>query len=293
MLKKNSTINEDFDISLFLYLAKRSLFFVGAFFILSLVSGWLYVRYATKIFEASSVIQLNNSDKYNKILKVDNITQSEEEIASAMELIRSKVFLNNALNKLNLKVSYFAKGTFKLNEHYTSSSYDAEVNVLDKTIFGRPFYIVFKDKRNFAITHPSGTILNGKSGEVLKFKDVELKINVLNEDGIGSMIGLLKDDKYFFVINDPESFANQYASAIDVKLLNANAKTIKVSFNGNNPKKASDIVNVIAEEFLVYDVEKKQESSNKILAYIETQLSNVYNSLKPKINCKTSRRLIN
>lgn len=69
-------------------------------------------------------------------------------------------------------------------------------------------------------------------------------------------------------------------SKVELKLLNDQAKTIQIKVKDVNSAKSTDIVNAITEEYLSYDVERKSESSTNILAFIDSQLGNVYNSLK-------------
>ena len=73
-------------------------------------------------------------------------------------------------------------------------------------------------------------------------------------------------------------------AGLNIKLLSAEANTIKITVKDNNPRKCADIANKIASEFITYDVEKKAESSNKILGFIDAQLDAVYNELSTTEN---------
>jgi uncharacterized protein involved in exopolysaccharide biosynthesis len=107
-----SLLNEQFDLNLFLYIAKKNLLFIALFFLLVIVSGYLYVRYESEIFDASSTIQIVTNNEATKILNI-NGSNTESVLAGDVELMRSNVFLNRALSKLPLSISYFFKGTFK------------------------------------------------------------------------------------------------------------------------------------------------------------------------------------
>ena len=66
----------------------------------------------------------------------------------------------------------------------------------------------------------------------------------------------------------------------DIKAdLNNAAKTIEIRFTDRNASKASDVVNTLAEELKDYDREKKQESANNIIAFIDEQLGLLKDSL--------------
>ncbi len=119
MIKKTSTINEEFDLSLFLFIAKKSLIWILLFFIVAILTAFLYVRYASEVYESTSILQIKSNNTANKILNVQAPTEVQDEIASEVELLRSKIFLKRALSKLPLQISYYAEGTFKINEHYS------------------------------------------------------------------------------------------------------------------------------------------------------------------------------
>jgi tyrosine-protein kinase Etk/Wzc len=281
-MKKLLPVNEDFDLSLFLYIAKKNLIWIFFFFVISIALGLLFLRYSSEVFESSSVLQINNKNTAQDILNVDEENKNLEEIASEIELLRSKVFLKRALSKLPLGISYFARGTFKTNEHYTASSYKVETFVKDKSAYGVPFSVNFLNAYEYELSYP------GSKPEQQKFKvaewvdlpSVRFKLILLDQGHIVSELNNMNKDQLFFVINNPDKIAETYYNDLTISLLSEAAKTIKITCKGYNSKKTADIVNMLSNEFIVYDLEKKAESSNKVLEFIDQQLSIVYNDLK-------------
>ena len=76
----------EFELGLFLYIARRSLVWVVFFFLIALAVAWLYLRYTQPMFESSAVMQVNN-DNTAKMLNVQNLYELEDpnELASAIE----------------------------------------------------------------------------------------------------------------------------------------------------------------------------------------------------------------
>ncbi len=62
MIKKTSTINEEFDLSLFLFIAKKSLIWILLFFIVAILTAFLYVRYASEVYESTSILQIKSNN---------------------------------------------------------------------------------------------------------------------------------------------------------------------------------------------------------------------------------------
>ena len=289
MIKKNSTIQEEFDLSLFLFITKRSLTWALVFYILAIIAAYLFVRYSTEEYQTSAVIQINQENTASTILNVSNPLEPQEKIESKIELIRSKVFLNRALSKLPLQISYYNKGTFKTYENYVSSGYVIEVNVKNDVVYGKPFFIDFLSYNEAEITYIAN-ITGEKIKNVYKtnvwhkLNDLDFRIKIIDFKKVISNKNIVNKVVQYFVINNPENIASVYSPELNVKLLSADANTIRITVKDNNPRKCSDIANKIASEFITYDVERKAESSTKILGFIDRQLESVYSQLSTTEN---------
>src|SRR4051812_8735975 len=93
----------EFELGLFLYIAKRNLLWIASFFSIALVLAFLYLRYTPPLYESSTVMQISTNNNVNKILNVGNIPEEDENIEGAIEVIRSKVFIKRGLEHLPLE----------------------------------------------------------------------------------------------------------------------------------------------------------------------------------------------
>lgn len=298
MIKKNSTIQEEFDLSLFLFIAKRSLSWALVFFIIALISAYLFVRYSTEEYQTSAVIQINQENTASTILNVSNPLEPQEKIDSKIELLRSKVFLNRALAKLPLQISYYNKGTFKTYENYVSSGYVIEVYVKDDAVYGRPFFIDFISYSEVEISFLAPATgekvtQNYKTNVWNKLPEVDFRVKIIDFKKVVSNKNIVNKVIQYFVINNPENISAVYSPNLHIKLLSADANTIRITVKDNNPRKCSDIANTIAAEFITYDVERKAQSSTKILGFIDKQLDAVYQQLSTTENKIQEFRLEN
>ena len=280
--KRIPILNEKFDVTIFIHVIKRSFILSALIFIAAMVGAFAYLRYTQPIFQSASIIQLKNENTTaNKVL---NLTNAVEEINSiqTIELIRSKEFLKRTFNKLPLNVSYYSKGTFLVSELYRSSPFTINYIVLQNTLYNVPIYISFDQNGKAIINYTLGEVKFEKQLKTNSYTDiggVEIQINITDQNSIQQQINQIKNDSYYFTIIDSESVYNKYSSQLEVTLLNQEANTIQILFTDNNALKSSEIVNTIAEEFLKYDVEKKKESSQKILNFIEIQNKSIYEAL--------------
>jgi tyrosine-protein kinase Etk/Wzc len=278
--KKISSINDELDIKLFLYIAKRNILFPIVFVILAISGAWLYLRYTPPIYQTSTTLQLGSQSQVTRILPTADIY--EDDMAKQIELMRSTIFLQRALSKLPLEVSYYTKGTVLNTESYRNTPFTVDVVVKNPAIYGIPFYIEFHDEKNIVLNFTlkgqefrRELQANGRTS--LPEMDIIFEIN--NFNSIREQQSLFSRNSYFFVLNNPETVASGYNNDIRINVLNAAAKTVQISYQGTNAHKASDIVNIISDEFNIYDLEKKAESANNILEFIDQQLDLLFDKL--------------
>ncbi|MFN3554658.1 MAG: polysaccharide biosynthesis tyrosine autokinase [Bacteroidales bacterium] len=279
-VKKISSINDELDIKLFLYISKKNILFPVVFVLVALTGAWLYLRYTPPIYQTSAIIQLGGDGQASRILPTANIY--EDDLAKQIELMRSTVFLQRALSRLPLEISYFARGRVLNTELYRNAPFTVDAIVKDPSIFGVPVYVDFlgQDKIQLSFTLKGQLIkrevhVNGRNN----LPEMNILIDVHNFGMIREQENLFSRNSYFFIINNPETLTGAYSRDIKINVLNAAAKTIQISFQGTNAQKASDIVNIIAEEFSIYDLEKKAESANNILEFIDRQLDLLFDKL--------------
>jgi capsular exopolysaccharide synthesis family protein len=283
--KKISNINDELDIKLFLFIARKSLIYVVLFLGIALAGAFAYLRYTYQIYSASATIQISSNDEnVNKILETESfITEKQTDLDKARELISSPVFLGQVFDKLPLKVSYFYEGRILAYEQYKSSPYTVDATVRDNSIYGIPVYIKFKSKDKFELsyTKPGSPKYEKEfytAGKV-SIPEADLAVKVVNNGKLEFNEGILDQNSYYFIINNPDNIVATYSAEITITILNTEAKTVSISIKDRNAEKSFDIVNAIVEDYKTYGVEKKQESANSVLEFIDKQLKVVYDTL--------------
>ncbi len=279
-VKKISNINDELDIKLFLYISKKNVLFPIVFILIALLGSWLYIRYTPPVYQTSAVIQMGSQNEASRVLPTANIY--EDDLAKQIELMRSNTFLKRALQRLPLEVSYFSEGRVLNFEMYRNAPFNIDAVVKDPSIYGVPIYLDFIDPENVSLTFE----LKGESikrkvhiNGINQLPEMDVKVDIHNFDNIREQQNLFSRNSFFFILNNPNNLVRSYSSDIRINVLNSAAKTIQVSYQGTNAQKASDIVNIIADEFSIYDLEKKAESANNVLQFIDAQLDMLFDKL--------------
>lgn len=277
--KKIPSFNDTFDIGKLWIVIKRNLWIYALIIVATIVGAKLYLRYTIPLYETNSIIQINTEERENsQIVDLTN-TYGQSSLTNLIELIRSSEFLKRTLQQLNLYTNYYAEGRFVTSELYKKSPFFVEIENIQDNLYNKKIYVSYSTETNLVTISYEISKGNVYSVEILKNEWSEINgckiyVNIVSPDSFQD-----KNTKHYFVrFNDSEAFSNQFAY-LDVSILSSAANTIQVKYTSENAQKASDIVNTICENFLAYNVEKKQERAEKILQFINEQLEIVYTQL--------------
>ncbi len=273
--------NSGVDIGVLAFLINKSRWYLLLFFLLSFSLAFLYLRYSQPIYESRAVIQINDANRADDILHIQDVTDGGNLLAEAIEQIKSRVFLKRVVEKLDIGVNYYAQGTFKSNEMYHSSPYLVKVICKDQAFLGQEFFVELNEKQTAGVIKVGKKKWNFELNNWLRtpYFDVNVYLNdKLSASVIAELLG--EDNAYYFVVSDIDAVTSRLQAQVELKLLSELAKTVQIRVKDVNAAKSTDIVNAITEEYMSYDVERKSESSRNILSFIELQLGNVYIALK-------------
>lgn len=276
--RKIPMFNDSFDVSKLIHILRQNFIFYIIFGLIAGISAFTYLRYTPPIFDAYTVIQINE-EQNEDLLKIDNI-YGQTSITNLIELIRSREFLKRTLHKLNLYTSYYLEGKFLTSELYNKTPFFVEYQDVQSAIFNKNIYLDYNKKTDkitieYSLDGEKSIKHEIKRNEWTQIQGLKLYVNIINVEQILEN----KGNKFYFRILDDKGAFAEHITGLDVSILNFDAKTIRIYYTSNNAQKTSDLVNTISEDFLTYNIEKKQERAEKVLAFIEEQMSVVYNKL--------------
>jgi len=272
-----TSFSQEFDLGLFIHLTKKSLVWVFGVLVISIVSAKLYLNYTPQVYQARAILQLEANDAANKVLNVNPLFNEESSLEAKVELIRSKLLIKQSLSNVPLEIGYYAIGEILTNEHYLLSPYRVEI-IERKTgnIEETPVAVNYSNGQ-FKLSLGNEIYEGIRPGETIDLPWLKFKMVVINEEDLKS---LSEEYSLFFKLNNVNHLVARFSKSMDVRILNNTAKTIQISVKDNNPYIARDIVSAISNEFIRFDLEKKQRSDDKILSFIDNQIDTVFDRLK-------------
>lgn len=181
--KRVPAFNDSFDINTLLFIIKKYWVLYIIFFGICLSIACLYLRYTPKIYESSSVIQINQEANHPFDEQSYERLYGNSSLENLIELIRSKEFLKTVAPKLPLEISYFSEGTFLDFELYKNAPFFVEIDKTNIFLFDIPFHVQFINNKEFVLTYTSGNILRKHTLTTNKWNEVDgmrLYLNVSN-----------------------------------------------------------------------------------------------------------------
>ncbi|NND94997.1 MAG: polysaccharide biosynthesis tyrosine autokinase, partial [Flavobacteriales bacterium] len=242
------------------------------------IGAYLYLRYTVPIFESKTTLQIEKSDQAKMVLKVENFGDPDN-LYTDVELIRSQFILEKSIHRLGLNVRYFVVGQVRGSENYRNSPYEVRIiEVVDSlAAFDKRYDIIFNEEGSFNIEQ--GGITSGPHRFTEEIDLGAVKIVVLLDRGIATD-EILNRNSYYFTLPSTDAQIKEFSRQLGVSVLNPTAKTIQISYQNPNARLARDLVMNHAQSFLEFNQERKEQSSQKILDFIDSQLDTVSENLR-------------
>lgn len=276
-MANHSYINKEFNPLILTTVLKRNWYWILVFPIIAFTLGYFYLRYTKPIYDSNSIIQIQETDQGKQVLNIENLNSSQNALSSNIELLKSPVLFQAAVNRLDLEVVFYNKGNVITSQLYGSSSLCyKDLNIVDSAIIERKIEISGK-KNNFFINYE----LEGKKfkqafeiGKKIQTPHFEMTINCGDAD-----YGPLNEGNIFFSIKNTEVLAKQLHPNLQIIPLNREAQTIEVRFEADNANLARDIVEAVVEEFFIFDEQLKKKSAENVIYFLDSQLDSLSKEL--------------
>ncbi len=266
--------HEVIDFRKFFILLKKNVLWILLFFIICALSVFVYIRYTNVKYQSYAELKLTKRSEAS-VFGFNPMSEESSNLntlSGEVELIRSKLFLKQVINKLPLDVTYEVIGRFKNEERYRFVPIRLEYDKTCAPIQTR-FYIDIIDQQNFRISlNPEeNKWQNGKFNKAFTFGGCSYKLKKTDHFFDGEMLSVS--------INSEESLLDYIESNLSVSPENLNANTIKIVFQDYNIYKVQSIAEAISELYIAYSKEQKNKANQLKIEFLNDQLQQTENVL--------------
>lgn len=268
-IEESSSRLESIDFDKLKSIFFRSLPVIIFLIISSLSISILAIRYTKQLFQSSSVLQLDMKNEA-KVFGFKSFDDDINNLAREIEIIKSKLFLDRVAEALNYQVSYYQYGDILFEERYGNSPFKVHMINCSPSVLNKCIDLNIIDEHTYSLEYEIGgtTISNTfHFKDTINTPDLNICVDLIS----GYDFGL--DNRYFFTLNTQSSIINYINQNLSVRPLDFKAKTITISFQDHNRKKARDIVLAIDTSYIYYTQLEKNKATNQKIDFLNKQLS--------------------
>lgn len=268
---------------------------IAAITLLALGGGSIYAMIAKPVYRADALIQVEdskgdaNANNQNALQSLSSIFDSKSSTAAEIELIRSRLVVEDAVRTLHLDIAARPRylpviGGWLAARHsgkapapprlglpqYAWGGESITMSLFDTPAkyYKQPFVLTVEGERSYSLRDPAGAlVLNGRVGE---------------ETGGASTLGPVRVRIDHLVARPGTQFeltrASTLATVESVQRALAVGETalqsgvIRASLEGPDSKLTAEIVNTIARQFVQQDIGRRSAEAEHTLAFLEQQL---------------------
>lgn len=266
-------INDEFDLGLALSLIRKSLLRISLFCLIGFIAAFIKIRYSMPEYEARATVKIEDKNEMGSVMQYENIYESN--INGEISRLKSMKLFEQATMHLPLEVSYYSTGRFMDTENYKLSAFQVKHQIKSYSAYQKPINIDFVSELAAVISYQDGDSVFSKIvplNQWVSLSGLELKL-VVPPANINGLIASPRS--YYFIINSKSYVLNKNYSSLKVEVVDITAKTIGITFQGNSAAKVADLANSLAERFLDFNVEKKKEGANQMIAFTNEQIDKV------------------
>jgi tyrosine-protein kinase Etk/Wzc len=244
------------------------------FALLALVAAYVYLRYATPIYEASATLIIKDEKRGSedsKLIEEFNRISSKKVIENEIEVLQSRAIMEAVVKKLYLYAPLSQKGKVKQSDAYVISPVIVEVK--------NPDSMVEVAKVDFTYDKNTQTVLlNGKD---------KYRIN----EFVSTPYGVIKfaTNKYYtpssestkqlsFALLNPKNIADGLTHGLKIASARQSA-IVDISFRDAIPQRAVNILNTLIAIYDEQSIDEKNSLARKTLDFVNEQLGIVVKDL--------------
>jgi capsular exopolysaccharide synthesis family protein len=249
-------------------------------FVLFAGGGVLYLKYRLPTYMAEALILVEEEDNSPTadILEGFAMRPGIQNLDNQILILQSKTMIKNAIEDLPFEIDVYKKGLFSQSSYYPMSPLRIEEGSQ-----GLPYQIEFIfqyiGEENFRLSTSSKERIvvdtTGTFGKELLIDGGSFIIYPVLENE-----SMYKSrDKLFFQFYETEILVSDYTGSIYVENATRDGSIIRISHENTNNIKGLDFLTKLTEVFVASNLEKKNLEAQRIIEFIEGQLTDVRDSL--------------
>lgn len=304
MLKTNDS---DASIALLKRFLSRALsikYFYITCLLLFVTTAFLYNKYSQKVYKVNASIIPSKNDastllSSNELFRSIGTLQTDKNIETEMNNLKSFALVNATINKMNFEISYLkSKNEFfkQTTELFNDCPYFVTIDKSHQQPIETKFNVVILNDATYRLSASQNKVslynyLDNRivSENVTLYIDTICKFNETIENRFFKFsLTYNKENQtskpepgvlYYFTLDHLDYLAMAYLEKLDIKRVSPMASIITIQFKGQNPKKTISFLNSFINTYLEDNLAKKNKIALSTLNFIDSQISEMSDTL--------------
>jgi len=242
---------------------------VTAFFMLA---GTLYTLFATPIYSADALVQVEQKNSSTVLNELDTILPPTPASDTEIEILESRMVIGKTVDDLGLDTvveqNYFpviGKGLSRLMGNKPASIAISRLEI-PRTIDKRNVELEVTGPETYTVSKDGDELFKGKVGQLESHGDISMLVSEIHADE-GTSFTVTK-------LNNLQAIRSVLAN-LTVADKGKDTGVLGLEYLGEDPEQISKVLNQIVNNYLLQNVERKSEQAEKSLAFLRTQLPQV------------------
>ena len=246
------------------------------FILLSLIIAgglaWTYLRYKVPMYEVKSTLMIKDDKKgastslsEESVFSDLALLSSNKNIENEIQILKSRMLMEEVVNKLGLNFSYYTIGRIKTSEAYKSCPILLTADSLTAESYGVSFEVKPLDDNKYNLIIGGNTETH-EFRQALRFPWGNITM---------TFIGTNSNPEYSYkiAISNPQDVAAGYAGALKVGTIVSQSTVLELSMIDESPEKAIDILTKLVELYNNAAINDKNKVATKTLDFLDTRIN--------------------
>jgi capsular exopolysaccharide synthesis family protein len=249
--------------------------------IISLLLGYLYIRYTIPEYEVTSQIQIveekGGTGGLSVFQDLDMFSGTSKAVEDEIEILGSRANYIDVVKELRTNIQVQALGNVIDTEVYNNAPFNINFIASDSLINTSDFHFVIEFLSNSSIAFSSGEDSPSKRysfGKAIPTEIDDIIITPKTKD-FSDFIGR----RYQISIVPVTKVATIYKEQVDIAINGENSNILDVTMNSSSTQKAKDILNKLIEIYNRNAVEDKRSIADKTSEFIDNRIQLISGTL--------------
>ncbi|MCU0449496.1 MAG: Wzz/FepE/Etk N-terminal domain-containing protein, partial [Bernardetiaceae bacterium] len=230
--EEDTDLLSQLDLGKLLLVVQKNLTWILLIFAVCVGTSFVYLRYTEAIFEAGSTLQMEVSGSEPSmglgIFKTENTLN--EYLLGEVQMLRSKVVLDEVIKNLQLEIAYYRKGRILYEEKFFNNPFKVEApEILNPDFYDTQFFVEVIDTTRYELTYDyQGETFTQeyRFGQAVATPHFRFQLAT----NLSKSVPDLPAGDYYFTIHSQDWLQNYLAANLTVAIADIKARTIVVSF---------------------------------------------------------------